>query len=297
MMSDVIGAFSGRTLTQPDLEMIRWARASYPGLSRSELAGTICEFLEWVTPSGNAKTIQCLECLATLESAGLVDLPPLKAQKRAASPRAQPPPALEDMPAITACGDIQLAIASPGYEMRKWRGYVDAYHPLGCKTVFGSQIHYFIRSNQMNLGCLQFSACAWALQPRDQWIGWSRQDKTLRQQLVLNNSRFLLLPGVRVKNLASRALALAAKQIQSDWLNRYGYAPVLLETFVDSTAHKGISYRAANWFFLGNTKGRGRMDTFHKNHVSPKAIFVYPLQKDFKEVLLGHKPCTTQSLD
>lgn len=296
-MSDVIGTFSGRALTRSDLELIRWVRASYPGLSRSELAGTVCEFLEWVTPSGRAKVIQCLKCLADLESAQLIDLPALKTQKRTNFHRVKIPPALEDMPTITTCGDIQLIIASPGHEMRQWRGYVDAYHPLGYKTVFGSQIHYFIRSNHMDLGCLQFSACAWALQPRDQWIGWSKQDKVLRQHLVVNNSRFLILSGVHIKNLASRALALAAKQIPLDWLNLYGYAPVLLETFVDTFAYTGTSYRAANWVYLGDTKGRGRMDTFHKNHVSPKAIFVYPLQKDFKEVLLGNKPYTTQSFD
>jgi hypothetical protein len=140
---------------------------------------------------------------------------------------------------------------------------------LGYKNVFGSQLHYFIKSGDKELGCLQFSASAWALEHRDRWIGWSIQDKKERLHLIINNSRFLIFPWLHIRNLASRALSLAAKQIQNDWLREYCYAPVLLETFVDLEHFTGTCYKATSWLYLGQTKGRGRMD--RKNE------YLYPL--------------------
>jgi hypothetical protein len=136
---------------------------------------------------------------------------------------------------------------------------------------------------------MQFSASAWSLEERDKWIGWTREDKKVRLHLIINNSRFLIFPWVHIKNLASKALSLAAKQIQEDFLRKYCYAPVLLETFVDTEKYQGISYKAANWIYLGKTKGSGRSGR-KKDILSRKSIFVYPLQDDFKECLKGEKP-------
>ena len=128
------------------------------------------------------------------------------------------------------------------------------------------------------------------MEDRDRWIGWSRAEKETNLRLVANNLRYLLLPWARVPNLASRALGKAVRQIQRDWLMTYGYAPAMLETFVDSSLYTGVSYRAANWIQVGQTKGRGRNDRFREHALSNKLIFVYPLQKDFREVLLGRSP-------
>jgi hypothetical protein len=136
---------------------------------------------------------------------------------------------------------------------------------------------------------MQFSASAWSLEERDKWIGWTREDKKVRLHLIINNSRFLIFPWVHIKNLASKALSLAAKQIQEDFLRKYCYAPVLLETFVDTEKYQGISYKAANWIYLGQTKGSGRSGR-KKDILSRKLIFVYPLQADFKACLKGEKP-------
>jgi len=135
-----------------------------------------------------------------------------------------------------------------------------------------------------------FSAASWALEDRDKWIGWSEADRNARLFLVVNNSRFLILPNVRIKNLASRALSLAARQIKYDWKREFDYSPVLLETFVDLSRYTGVSYRAANWVLLGRTKGRGRNDRRHDSRLSVKAIFAYPLRPDFADVLKGAKP-------
>lgn len=284
--------FSGREITADDMELIKWARASYPNLSRYELAGTVCELIGWVTPAGDAKIPQCMAFFAQMEADGKLDLPVLKTRKPASrkGTPAKPLTYADLPPEITKCGNIELCIAKPGAEMRKWRDYIDAFHSLGDKMVFGSRLHYFIRSDNHDLGCLQFSAASWSLEVRDKWIGWSVEDRRTRLFLVVNNSRFLLLPNVHIKNLASRVLSLAARQIQNDWTRKFGYAPVLLESFVDSAHYSGTCYKAANWLQLGYTKGRGRMDRHHDAHLSPKTIFVYPLRPDFADVLKGTKP-------
>ena len=129
-----------------------------------------------------------------------------------------------------------------------------------------------------------FSASPWALSERDKWIGWSKEDRSERLSLIVNNTRFLIFPWVKVKNLASKALSLGAKQVIVAWQERYGFKPVLLETFVDTELYQGTCYKAANWI---ETAGRGRMDRFSEFLSSPKRIYVYPLQSDFQEVLLG----------
>ena len=192
---------------------------------------------------------------------------------------------------------IQLRVVQSGEELQRWRAYVEQYHMLGFKTVFGSRLQYFIKSGDIELGCMQFSASSWALEGRDKWIGWTENDRKVRLNLIINNSRFLIFPWVHIRNLASKALSMAAKQIQEDWLREYCYAPVVLETFVDLEHFKGTCYKAANWVYLGETKGRGRMDRHAERALSRKAIFMYPLQDDFKAVLRGEKPCKAVNPD
>jgi len=258
---------------------------------RSELAGTVCEFIGWNTPSGRAKVPQCLECLAKLEEEGLITLPPLRLrEKKKETNKAT----IEiDTTEISVCDmtSIEIEIVRPGKELARWREYVSRYHMLGDKKVFGSRLQYFIKSNDKELGCLQFSASSWALSEREKWIGWTAEERKERLNLIVNNSRYLIFPWVNIKNLASKALSVAIKQIQTDWLREYCYAPVLLETFVDKSHFKGTCYKAANWICLGETKGRGRIDRAHENAETIKEIYVYPLQKDFREILKGEKPC------
>jgi hypothetical protein len=291
-MNNPVRTFSGRELTSKDINQIKWARKTYPNLSRTELAGTICQIIGWTTNSGRAKLIQCSALLEEMEKEGIIDLPPLKTEMRRKN-RAKVPilnlkPEKDIKGTVKEFEPVKLIIANPGEELKRWRSYVSQYHILGDKLVFGSRLQYFIKSGDMELGCMQFSASAWSLEKRDKWIHWTKDDRKARLHLIVNNSRFLIFPWVHIKNLASKALSLAVKQIQQDWLREYCYAPVLLETFVDTEKYQGISYKAANWIYLGNTKGAGR--TGRKDDLSRKAIFVYPLQDDFKACLKGEKP-------
>jgi len=302
-MDKTIMVYSGRDFTSEEIELIQWTRKKYPQLSRKELAKTVCEFLGWTTPAGRAKSPQCVSFLETLEEAGLIELPPKDvSRKRSASTLISTiTEILIDTTPITCelkeLEPIRLEIARAGKDLQRWRHYVNEYHMLGDKKVFGSRLAYFIKSNETILGCLQFSASSWALSSRDEWIGWKVQDRKLRLHLIVNNSRFLILPWVNVKNLASKVLSLAIKQLQEDWLREYCYAPVLLETFVDTSHFAGTCYKASNWIYLGETQGRGRMDREKEYALSRKAIYMYSLQKDFKDCLKGLKPCKTVNPD
>jgi len=289
-MDDIIRVFSGRTFSPEDIELIKWARRTYSKLSRRELAATVCELLDWNTPSGNAKCPQCLEYLELLELKGILGLPKIRSIKK--SCREKPVIKIESIEVkgeVTDYSPVELMIVRPGEDLKRWRSYIDQYHILKDKTVFGSRLHYFIKSGEIELGCMQFSASSWALEDRDKLIGWTVDDRKARLHLIVNNSRFLIFPWIHIRNLASKALSIAVKQIQGDWLREYCFAPVLLETFVDLSNFRGTCYKAADWIYIGETKGRGRMDRNKEIALSKKAIYMYPLQKDFKEVLRGEK--------
>lgn len=283
----------GRDFTAADLELIRETVAIFPRLSRMELARTICEHLGWLTPTGKYKEWSCLELLARLEAWGEVRLPPkgmtgpVRARRVVPSERTDAPGQITGK--LAELEPVAVEPVRDKEERRLWNEYVERYHPLGYKVPFGAHQRYFIWGQAERLGCLLFAASAWALEARDVFIGWTVADRQRRLELVVNNSRFLVFPWVRVKNLASRALALAARRIRGDWLARYGYGPVLLETFVDGSRYSGTCYRAANWLALGKTAGRGRMDRHKEYRLSPKLIYVYPLTADFRVWLRGQR--------
>lgn len=290
-MDNTIRVFSGRTFSTADIEMIKWARKAYPTLPRHEFAGTVCELLDWSSPSGRAKQQVCLKFLEVLEVEGVIQLPPLQKEKQKKGKVKIPKISFDTTEINGPVKDfepIYLEQTRTEAKLKRWRSYVNQYHMLGDKTVFGSRLQYFVKSGDMELGCIQFSASSWSLEERDKWIGWTKEDRKARLHLIVNNSRFLVFPWVHIRNLASKTLSLTARQIQQDWLREYCYAPVLLETFVDQKFFEGICYRAANWQYLGETKGAGR--TGKKDTKSRKKIFMYPLQKNFKECLRGEKP-------
>jgi hypothetical protein len=160
----------------------------------------------------------------------------------------------------------------------QFRGWVEQHHYLGYRVPVGANLRYLVRSvDGQTLACLLWSSPAWKMAPRDGWIGWSARQREQNLQYIVNNSRFLILPWVRVSGLASKILSRCARQLPKDWQEHYGYRPVLLETLVDGARFAGTSYRAANWILLGQTTGRGRMDRQRQATVKQKDIYVYPL--------------------
>jgi len=288
--------FSGRVFTEEDIELIKEVAVTYPMLSQAELANTICELVGWVQANGKPKTVQCMHFMRELAEDGELIIPALNEKLSASGKRKGKKETVRnldwiDTSEMTEYSPIRLEVIHPGTNLQQWRTYMSTYHRLGDPNVHGSQMRYTIRAESgRDLGCMLFSASAWSLRPRDEWIGWDLADRKARLHLLVNQSRFLIFPWIRIKNLASRALSAAARQIQSDWLEDYCYAPALMETFVDISLYKGTCYKAANWTYLGETQGRGRNDRHKEQALTHKAIYMYPLQRDFRAVLKGEKP-------
>ena len=164
---------------------------------------------------------------------------------------------------------------------------IERYHYLGHKPLPGAQLRYLVYSSNQPVALLGFGAAAWMCAPRDHYIGWSHEQRKRQLHLVVNNARFLILPWIRSKNLASMVLAKAARILPDQWDAIYGYRPVLLETFVEKPRFQGTCYKAANWTYLGQTKGRGKLGPAGKQSVPIKDLWVQPLDRRFREMLTG----------
>ena len=260
-------------------------------LSRRALSRELCQWLDWKGPSGEWQTTNARIAIRKLERCGLVKRPtqvspfPGKNKKKPVPGRPRHLPPISG--SLAQIGPVQLILVGHRHSQagRQCRQLLESFHPLGARLC-GSQLRYLIRCPQGIAGVVCFSAAARRLRARDEWIGWSDIARAENLHRIVNNSRFLICPGVRVKNLASHVLALAAKRLAQDWEQRYGYRPWLLETFVEKAKYLGSSYRASNWKELAaTTAGRGRNDPKHKADQAPKRIFVYPLISQARETL------------
>lgn len=282
--------FCGKAVKPRELELIRDLVGSYPNLSRTELAHTVCELLAWKRPSGRLKSRECRDLLALLEDEGLVVALPGKQPRRPVGSRTRVPVTPEGDPRPELVADVG-AVAPIVSELVRtepqrllFRELIGRHHYLGHAVPFGAQLRYLVyasRPERQVVGCLQFSSPAWRMAARDAWIGWSEKARKRNLQRVVNNSRFLILPWVRVRNLASVILSQAMRRLSADWEEQYGIRPLLVETLVDARRYTGHCYRAANFRTLGETTGRGRMDREHlREGAAPKVVWVYSLVSD-----------------
>lgn len=227
--------------------------------------------------------------LLRMERDGHVTLPPPKNRngngrmQRHLEP--QPRLALALPETLEGLGPVELDLVATTTQSRRWRELVASHHYLGYTPFAGAQLRYLVECSWGTLGALGFAASAWTCAPRDAHIGWDAPTREARLHLVVSNARFLILPEVRVKNLASFVLSRAARRLPGDWTSAYGYAPVLLETFVESERFSGASYKAANWIRVGKTKGRGKLDRENRHALPVKDVYLYPLRRDYREVL------------
>ena len=281
--------FFGRRFTRRQIADIAETVAMLPNDSRNELSKTICEHLGWTTPKGEYRVSACLRVLERLEECGILTLP----EKRGTAAKQPPGPivhvrASDPQPEI-ACGlaalePLALEEAASPEDAALWKALVDRCHYLGCPRPFGPHIRWFVRDRSGRpLAVLLFEAAARELPARDEWIGWSEADRGRRLHLAVSNSRFLVLPWVRVDNLASKALALALRGLAERWEANHGCRPVLCETFIDPTRFDGACYKAANWETIGMTAGKRS----GRGAKPAKEILVRPLDPEFRAVLKG----------
>ncbi len=279
----------GRPLSAADMETIRREiRLADPPI-RSEIARRVCRALAWTNTLGQPKLMSCRVGLLRLHRAGLIELPaPTGGNGNGRPLKREPEKWPEEVPldgSVGALSGLRLSPVSDKKASRLWNGLIERYHYLGYTPLPGAQMRYLIEADQGVLGALGFGAAAWKVAARDRWIGWEASVREAHLGRVLNNARFLLLPWVRVRNLASKVLGLAAVQVADDFTARYGERPVLLETYVEIPRFRGSCYRAANWRYLGATAGRGKGDRTHRAVLPRKAVYVYPLRADFRRML------------
>jgi hypothetical protein len=282
--------YCGRSFTREEIERIRSLIDTEPRPNRAQLSRNVCEALDWVRPNGTLKDMSCRVAMLRMEKDGLIKLPPpqnrngngaIRPRLTAASAPGQP-----ITEAAGHLGKLQLCPVTTPQQSALWNELIQRHHYLGYQPLPGAQIRYLIYSaNSQLLAALGFGAAAWKVAPRDHFIGWTPEQRVKNLHLVVNNARFLILPWVTSRNLASKILALAAKRLPNDWHTRYQYTPVLLETFVERQRFTGTCYRAANWSHIGKTQGRGKLDRQHQNDAPVKNIYLYPLHKHFRQTL------------
>jgi len=283
-----------RRITVQELEAARQTVRWCSGLSRTELARTICEHWNWVTASGSPKVTACLNVLEELEQKGLLRLPGKRRMTRWSSDQAcgaestqRTDPGAPVMGELSEVGSVCLEGVEGKGKVRLWNEYVDRYHYLGYRQPVGCFLRYFIQSEAGMLGCVLMAGAAKAIQSRDQWIGWNRVGRRQNLPWVINNTRLLFFPWVRIRHLGSHVLGQLARGVRKDWEQRWGYGPLLMETFVDPDKFLGTCYRAAGWIELGRTTGRGMQRAGRDYQNTPKRIYVRALCEDFRERLCG----------
>lgn len=278
----------GRMFSLSDIETIRHITDSGAFTNRAAIAREVCRTLNWYRENGQLKDASCRYALLKLHRSNLIKLPPPRRnpfEKRTISFTKNTE---EKQPIDQNAGKLKpltFQLVTEHNQFKLWKEYVERYHYLGYKVIVGPQLKYFVTSKQNIIACMAFGGAAWAVEPRDSWIGWNNQTRKKNLNRIINNVRFLILPWISSKNLASTILSQAIRTVPVDWQNIYGYVPLLMETFVDKERFDGASYKAANWIYVGDTKGRGKVDRFNKYPSSIKKIFIYPLSKKCKSFL------------
>lgn len=276
--------YCGRDFSEAELVQIRQLIAEDPKWSRAQLSRLICREFAWYKADGGLKEMSARVAMLRMQEDGLITLPP---------PRNKRPDQTVYITERTNPGDVievpagklrplSLKRVQNRPDSRLWNEYIERYHYLGHKPLPGAQLRYFIYANGQPIALLGFGSSAWQTAPRDHYIGWSHEQRKKNLHLIVNNARFLILPWIKSKNLASMILAMATKQLPDDWQEQYHYRPVLLETFVEKPRFEGTCYKAANWIHLGQTKGRGKLGPAGKQSVPIKDLWVFPLNCGFR---------------
>ena len=284
----------GRSLYPKDLELIRQLITLHPSWSRRKLSRQLCTQWDWNNAKGQMKDMACRTMLLKLEKLGHIVLParrqiPVNRMLQKDIPQLPH----DTTPIVCPLKEIQLLDAvniwqTPGYD-DLFSSLMKQYHYLGYRGVVGENMKYIvIDRNKRIVACILFGSSAWRVESRDTYIGWDNRTRQQKLMFTTNNMRFLILPWVRIDNLASHILGLISRRINHDWQARYGHSIFLLETFVERDRFAGTCYKAANWICVGRTKGRTRNDRHTRIKAPVKDVYLYPLHPDFQKKLCQH---------
>jgi len=283
--------YRGRTVDREQIEFIRGLIRQHPQASRRRLSQLLCEAWDWRQANGALRDMVCRGLMLQLHRAGHIELPAKKcAPPNPLGKRRRPriDLSIDESPIEVSLGALRpLRIRQVRRTSLEalFNGLIERDHYLGYVQPVGEHLKYMVFAGSRPVACLGWSSPPWHMGPRDRFIGWSPKVRRKNLSLIAYNTRFLILPWVRVKHLASHVLGQMARRIISDWEALYGHPIYYLETFVDRDRFAGISYRAANWVYLGKTTGRGIKDKAHKVTLSKKDVLGYPLRRDFRRRL------------
>jgi len=278
----------GRDITPEVLRFIEETIAAHQHQGRSAISRILCTRWNWRQSNGGLKDMACRDLLLRLERLGLIQLPPRKSQKANYKVIPAVPAEFEEHTAspligrVDAFDRLRLEMVRGRENESLWDALVARYHYLGCRTIVGGYLKYLAYLDSHLVACLGWGSAAWKVGSRDRFIGWTAEQRQHNLSGVANNVRFLILPWVRVQHLASKTLALSARVLPGDWYNIFAEELALLETFVEQARFVGTSYKAANWLCVGQTKGSAKRGASYHRHDLIKAVWVYPLRKDFR---------------
>ncbi len=289
-MSEAAYRYRGRDVNATDIGFIREFITAHPDASRRALSIELCRHWNWKQPNGELRDMVCRSLLLMLDRAGAIDLP---AVRQSAQPRSvirkRPEPLVPDNRPVdgllNTLGDIGIDIVRRTPAEPLFNSLMEQYHYLGYEQPVGEHLKYLVTARGQAIACLAWSSAPRHLGCRDRFIGWSPDQRRRNVQLLAYNTRFLILPWVRVPHLASHLLGRMAERISRDWQRAYAHPVHLLETFVDPARFRGTCDRAANWIVLGHTTGRGKQDRTHRPNRPVKQVLVYPLHRRFREWL------------
>lgn len=282
--------YRNRHITNKDITFIQRLISANPDKSRYFISREICRQWNWTQPNGTLKDMICRGLLLRLERDGLIILPPRRRIINNPFLNRRPPEPIkvDQTPIVCNIEEIRPIELRPVRRTKHERVYnslIHQHHYLGYTQHVGENLKYIAFSNDHPIACMGWTSSAWHIGSRDRFIGWSPQVRKKNLHLIAYNTRFLILPWVQVPNLASHLLGLIGRILPSDWLRFYNHPIYFLETFVDTERFTGTCYKAANWIYLGKTTGRGKLDQTNRQNRSLKAVFGYPLCKDFRRIL------------
>lgn len=280
----------GREISHSDIELVRQLISTNPSWGRTQLSKQLCILWNWKNSGGRLKDMACRSLLLKLQEQKIIVLPaPKKKANNDKSNSCTRPVLHSTLPVCSSLKDLlplQIRPAKDRGELDLFKCFLSLYHYLGFSGHVGENLKYMVYDrHDRPLACLLFGSSAWACGPRDDFIGWDRKNRSSNLCLTTNNTRFLILPWVSVKYLASHILSKVLKRIRDDWQSKYGHPLYLLETFVQRDRFAGTCYKASNWICVGQTKGRSRNDRYSIMKVPVKDIYLYPLTKGFRKVL------------
>jgi hypothetical protein len=288
-MEPVVFRYRGREITHNDISFIRETIKKHYDKGRTPISRILCKSWEWTQSNGKPKEYAARDLLLRLEEKGLIELPPrIRPNNNRKKKSFDQIPFFNKNPLTGSTGDY------PGLHVKGvdpqnsylWDYLIHHYHYLGLPKLVGEHLRHFAFINGQVVACLAWASAAWKVKARDQFIGWEEPIKRKNLPLIANNTRFLILPWVNVKYLASKILSLSVRRLSHDWEQTYAHPVYLSETFVDIARFKGTCYRAANWIEIGRTKGSAKKGNEYQYHGQPKAIYLYPLHRHFRRFLL-----------